>query len=60
MQSIYKWRGSVNAFKRMPENSLIVEFYSTFRIGDPACDEISRKFKKCWMISKSKNNTKFV
>ena len=60
MQSIYKWRGSINAFKRIPEDSLIVEFYSTFRIGDPACDEISRKFKNCWMISKSKNNTKFV
>lgn len=60
MQSIYKWRGSIDAFKRMPEDSLIVEFYSTFRIGNPACDEISRKFKNCWMISKSVNDTKFI
>ena len=60
LQSVYKWRGSINAFKRMPEESLIVEFYSTFRIGNPACDEISKKFKDCWMISKSKNNTQFV
>ena len=60
LQSIYKWRGSIDAFKRMPEDSLIMEFYSTFRIGDPACDEISRKFNNCWMISKSQNNTQFV
>ena len=60
MQSVYKWRGSINAFNRMPEKSLIVEFYSTFRIGDPACDEICKKFKNCWMISKSNNETEFV
>lgn len=57
MQSIYQWRGCINGFKKLPSNTLTVEFYSTFRIGDPACEVIRSKFKDCWMISKSKNNT---
>jgi len=57
MQSIYQWRGCINGFDYMPSNSLIIEFYSTFRIGDPACELIRSKFKNCWMISKSKNST---
>jgi len=57
MQSIYKWRGCINGFDYMPSNSLTIEFYSTFRIGDPACELIRSKFKDCWMISKSKNST---
>lgn len=56
-QSIYKWRGSINAFNYLPLSSLIVEFYSTFRIGDPACEEIRKKFKDCWMVAKNENNT---
>ena len=59
-QSIYQFRGCINAFKYLPEESLIIEFYSTFRIGNPACDIIRSKFNNCWMISKSKNETKFV
>jgi hypothetical protein len=58
-QSIYQFRGCINAFKYLPKESLIIEFYSTFRIGNPACDLIRDKFKDCWMISKSKNNTNF-
>jgi hypothetical protein len=59
-QAIYEWRGCINAFEYMPKNaSLVVEFYSTFRIGDPACDEICAKFKDCWMVSKSTNQTVF-
>jgi len=57
LQSIYEWRGSVNAFNHLPPNALVLEFYSTFRIGDPACEVIRQKFKNCWMISMSKNNT---
>ena len=34
-----------------------MEFYSTFRIGEPACSEISREFKHCWMISRSESKT---
>ena len=39
MQAIYQFR-AINAFEYLPSNSLIIEFYSTFRIGNPACDEI--------------------
>jgi ATP-dependent exoDNAse (exonuclease V) beta subunit len=56
-QAIYEWKGSINAFDRLPSNTLTLEFYSTFRVGSPACDEIRDKFENCWMISKSKNNT---
>ena len=56
-QAIYEWKGSINAFDKLPSNSLILEFYSTFRVGNPACDEIREKFDNCWMISKSNNIT---
>jgi len=57
MQSIYQWRGSINGFNHLPASALTVEFYSTFRIGDPACTLIRQKFKNCWMISKAKHDT---
>ena len=60
MQSIYNFRGCINAFNYLPKHTLIVEFYSTFRVGNPACDIIRRNFKECWMVSKSKNETNFV
>ena len=53
MQSIYKWRGCINGFNKLPKTALTIEFYSTFRIGDPACEVIRNKFKECWMISKA-------
>jgi flagellar biosynthesis GTPase FlhF len=56
-QAIYKWRGCINAFNHLPKNTLTIEFYSTFRVGDPACEKIREKFDNCWMISKSKNQT---
>lgn len=56
-QAIYKWRGCINAFNYLPKNALTIEFYSTFRVGDPACEQIREKFDNCWMISKSKNQT---
>jgi hypothetical protein len=56
-QSIYQWRGCINGFNHLPSTTLIVEFYSTFRIGDPACEMIRKKFTDCWMISKSSHNT---
>ena len=59
-QSIYQWRGCINGFNHMPESSLIIEFYSTFRVGDPACETIREKFDDCWMISKSKNITNII
>uniref|UniRef100_A0A6C0EGY7 UvrD-like helicase ATP-binding domain-containing protein n=1 Tax=viral metagenome TaxID=1070528 RepID=A0A6C0EGY7_9ZZZZ len=59
MQAIYQWRGSINAFDKLPEHSLFMEFYSTFRVGNPACDRIRSMFDKCWMISKSDTPTYF-
>jgi hypothetical protein len=56
-QSIYQWRGCINAFNYLPKTALVIEFYSTFRVGDPACEIIRKKFKDCWMISKSNHNT---
>ena len=56
-QSIYGWRGCINAFERLPKSTLIIEFYSTFRIGNPACEKISNMFNDCWMISKSNSDT---
>jgi superfamily I DNA/RNA helicase len=56
-QSIYQWRGCINGFDYMPKDALIIEFYSTFRVGDPACEKIRQMFDDCWMISKSKNKT---
>ena len=56
-QAIYEWRGCINAFEKLPENTIFCEFYSTFRIGEPACNTIASKFNNCWMISKSANNT---
>ena len=59
-QSIYDFRGCINAFNYLPKEALIIEFYSTYRIGNPVCEEIRGKFKDCWMVSKSKNETNFV
>jgi G3E family GTPase len=59
-QSIYNFRGCINAFNYLPKDTLVLEFYSTFRIGNPACEEIRTKFDDCWMVSKSKNETYFV
>jgi superfamily I DNA/RNA helicase len=56
-QAIYEWKGCINAFDKLPDTTLTLEFYSTFRVGNPACDEITNKFNNCWMISKSLNNT---
>jgi hypothetical protein len=56
-QSIYQWRGCINGFDYLPKTALIIEFYSTFRVGNPACEIIRKKFNDCWMISKSTNNT---
>jgi hypothetical protein len=57
-QAIYEWRGCINAFTHMPPKALVMEFYSTFRVGDPACSTIRNLFSDCWMISKSSNMTR--
>jgi superfamily I DNA/RNA helicase len=60
LQSIYSWRGCINSFDNLPKTSRIIEFYSTFRIGEPACTIIRKSFDNCWMISKSANKTVIV
>ena len=35
-QAIYEWRGAINTFENLPKDSFIIEFYKTFRIGNPA------------------------
>ena len=53
MQEIYGWRGCINAFARLPPSTtLTVEFYTTFRMGNPACRAICGLFpgSTCRMI----------
>lgn len=59
-QAIYEWRGCINSFERLPESALTIEFYSTFRVGEPACSVITRSFEDCWMISKAPSKTQIV
>ena len=59
-QSIYDFRGCINAFNYLPKEALVIEFYSTFRVGNPACEIIRSKFNDCWMVSKSINETHFI
>lgn len=57
LQAIYQWRGCINSFDKLPKSTLTLEFYSTFRIGEPACSQIRDTFDNCWMMSKNKNST---
>lgn len=58
LQAIYGWRGCINAFEKLPEaHTKTVEFYTTFRVGNPACEIISSRFKECWMITGAKHKT---
>ena len=40
-QQIYEWRGTINAFERLPPDTLTLEFYTTFRMGEPATSEVA-------------------
>lgn len=40
-QQIYEWRGTINAFNNLPESTLMLEFYKTFRMGEPATSDIA-------------------
>jgi len=56
-QAIYEWRGAVNSFDILPHESHIVEFYTSFRIGNPACEEIRDSFDECWMTAGTDSET---
>ena len=40
-QQIYEWRGTINAFEQLPDKTLVLEFYKTFRMGEPATSQIA-------------------
>lgn len=40
-QQIYEWRGTINAFERLPPDTLTLEFYTTFRMGEPATSKVA-------------------
>jgi len=56
-QAIYEWRGAINAFEKLPEDTFVIEFYKTFRLGNPACKEICNEFDDLWMVSGVKRKT---
>ena len=59
-QAIYQFRGCINAFDYLPDDTLTIEFYSTFRIGNPACDIICDQIDGLHMISKNMNGTEYI
>jgi hypothetical protein len=56
-QAIYEWRGAINAFEKLSEDAFIMEFYTTWRIGNPACNKIREKFGNCWMVAGNDHTT---
>lgn len=59
-QAIYDWRGCINAFNKLPNNTLFINYYSTFRISQDACNYISKKIKDLFIFSNSNNNTEII
>ena len=57
-QAIYEWCGAIDAFKKLPKDAFIMEFYTTWRIGNPACDKIREEFEDCWMVAGNDHTTK--
>lgn len=51
LQAIYQWRGAVDAFDYLPRHAKMIEFYTSFRVGEPACTQIRKRFDNCWMIA---------
>ena len=56
-QAIYEWRGAINAFDQLPEKTFIMQFYTTWRIGNPACERIREEFNDCWMVAGNNHET---
>ena len=59
LQAIYQWRGAIDAFERLPSHTKVIEFYSSFRVGEPACTRIREQFN-CYMISGNDHETKLI
>ena len=58
-QSIYGFNGCINTFDYLPKESLNINFYSTFRFGNPACKIITNAFKDLQMFTKNINETRY-
>ena len=58
-QAIYEFSGAVNAFNYL-SNNLNIEFYSSFRVGNPLCDIVNSSNSNCWMFSNSNTVTSIV
>ena len=58
-QSIYEFNGCINTFDYLPKDSLNINFYSTFRIGNPTCQIIINAFKDLQMFTKNINETRY-
>lgn len=57
LQAIYQWRGAIDAFDYLPRHTKVIEFYTSFRVGEPACSQIRKRFDNCWMISGKEHET---
>lgn len=58
-QAIYEWRGAINAFEMLPEDTHFMEIYKTWRIGNPACRIINNMFSNCWMTAGNESECHF-
>ncbi len=58
-QAIYEWRGAINSFDYLPSDTFHIEFYNSWRLGNPACTFIQNKFPDCWIVP-GKNNSTYI
>ena len=59
-QQIYEWRGTINAFEHLPENTLKLKFYSTFRMGGEGVQTISKMTNTAMITANDSLNTQVV
>ena len=58
-QQIYEWRGTINAFEQLPDNTLVLEYYKTFRMGEPATSQIAQHTQTPMISGIPHEHTKF-
>jgi len=59
-QQIYEWRGTINAFEHLPENTLKLKFYSTFRMGGEGVQTISKMTNTPMITANESLNTQVI
>lgn len=50
-QAIYQFKGCSNAFDGLPKTSIIINLYSSYRVGGDICDYINMKLSESKMYS---------